>query len=152
MLECISSIFKPKPKGEIVQLTDHDRLSISAWITVIIFGAIFTSISLVNHYYFRTSAYDLGLFNNSVYDYNHFHQDRPTLLEPGGFFSTTLADHFDLLTMVVSPFGFIFGSYALLIIQVIAILAGGIGMYLFIFKVTRKHILAYFSLIHFYSI
>ena len=97
----------------------------------IFFGLLYADISLVNHYNFRTSALDLGIYNNAIYDYAHFRMNNDPL--PFQQVGNLLADHFELLPMIFSPVYFIFGSYALLLIQIASILFGGYGIFL-IFK------------------
>ena len=89
------------------------------------FGVVFSLISLVNHYVFRTDAMDLGLYNNAVYDYAHFRwNDNPIKL-----YDNLLSDHFTLLQALVSPLSWIFGSYTLVVVQIAAVLFGGYGAY-----------------------
>lgn len=92
-----------------------------------IFGLIYASITFVNHYCFRTYALDLGAYTNAAYKYAHF------LLADNNVFKSTpepmLGGHFDLYLVLFSPLTYVFGSYTLLIVQWLAILFGGIGIY-----------------------
>ncbi len=119
------------------------------YIILIFFGLLYADISLVNHYNFRTSAFDLGIYNNSMYDYAHFriNQD-PLLLQNVG---NLLADHFELLPMIFSPLYFIFGSYTLLLIQIAAILFGGLGIYRIFEKRFSNPLIPMLALIHFFG-
>lgn len=93
-----------------------------------LFAAIYCLISLVNHYQFRTYALDLGMFNQALYA---FSQGQPALftLDAQGMTTPFLATHFSPITFLYTPFYFVFGNYALLIIQILAILLGGLGIY-----------------------
>ena len=63
-------------------------------ITVVFFAVVYSLLSLVNHYNFRTYAYDLGLMNNALYDYSHFQFNNATLLQPE--LKNYLSEHFEL--------------------------------------------------------
>ena len=89
------------------------------------FGLIFLLIAVPNHYFFRTYAFDLGIFNNAIYDYAHFKwNDNPVKL-----YENILSDHFTLLHIPFSLLYWVLGSYTLIIIQVAAILFGAFGAY-----------------------
>jgi len=120
------------------------------WI-LLLFAILYSSISLVNHYNFRTAGWDLGLFNNAIYDYAHFHWNDPTLLLPNHI-KNTLADHFSLLPILFSPFYWLFGSWTLLIIQIAGVLFGGIGIFKLIHKLTQNDKLSVLATIFFYSL
>ncbi|MBI2258055.1 MAG: DUF2079 domain-containing protein [Flavobacteriia bacterium] len=114
-------------------------------IIAIIFGTIFSLISLVNHYNFRTYALDLGLFNNALYDYIHFQFNDSGVFKE--VYENLLADHFDMYLLLFSPFSLLFGTYTLLIIQILALLFGGIGVY-FCFVKNKK--VAIFASLYFF--
>ena len=90
-------------------------------------GVLYVLISLVNHYLFKTYALDLGLYNHAMYDFIHFRVDDCSMFkaEP----QSILSDHFDLYLVLLSPLIFVFGSYTLLIVQIVAVLLGGWGIY-----------------------
>ena len=99
-------------------------------ILLIVFGIIYGLISLVNHYNFRTYALDLGLVNHAIYDYAHFRVNYSTLLidaAPMNF----LGSHFTLLPILFSPLYWLLGSYTMLVVQIAAVLFGGVGVYVF---------------------
>ena len=120
------------------------------WI-IPLFAILYCAISLVNHYNFRTAGWDLGLFNNALYDYAHFHLNNPTLLLPN-VFTNTLADHFSLLPMLFSPLYWIFGSWTLLIIQILGVLWGGVGVFKLIHKITQNERLSTLATTFFFSV
>ncbi len=92
------------------------------------FALIYSLISIVNHYQFRTYSLDLGVFNNALYSYAHF---KSNYLIPTSNVSGTnfLGDHFSPITFLYAPFYYLFGSYSLLIIQIASVLFGGAGIY-----------------------
>jgi uncharacterized membrane protein len=112
------------------------RNNLQLILTLIIFGSIYSLISIVNHYYFRTSALDLGLYTNALYDYSHFQWNDSLTFKSVP--ENLLADHFDLYLILFSPFSLIFGSYTLIIIQIIAILFGGLGVYYFFKSIQSR--------------
>lgn len=119
------------------------------FILVIIFGTIYSLISLVNHYNFRTNALDLGLYTNALYDYVHFQWNDSSVFKMQD--ENLLADHFDLYLIIFSPLSLIFGTYTLLIIQILGILAGGAGVF-FYFKHRENGILIpALATLYFYS-
>lgn len=127
------------------------KINKSLYFIVFFFFILYSSVSLVNHYNFRTSCWDLGLFNNALYDYAHFHWNVPTLL-PNPDIKNSLADHFSLLIIFFSPLYWIFGSWTLLIIQILGILWGGIGIYKLVNKITQSEKLGVLAMIFFYSL
>jgi len=118
-------------------------------IAVIVFAGIYGLISLVNHYVFRTYALDLGLYTNALFDYIRFQANDSSVFKfvP----EHLLADHFDLHLMVLSPLSLLFGSYTLLLVQIIAILFGGYGVFAYISRKTDNHWIPVFAAIYFYS-
>lgn len=116
------------------------------YLIVLLFAVIYSLISLVNHYLFRTYALDLGLYSNALYDYAHFQWNDSTTFksEP----QNLMGDHFDFYLIFVSPFVWIFGSYTLLIVQIVSVLSGGLGVYRY-FKSNR--VLGTLAMLFFYS-
>jgi len=121
-------------------------LGIVVLIIVVIFLVLYSLVSLVPHYNFRTTAWDLGIFNQAIYHYSHFQLSPNTIRGV----SILLADHFELILFLFSPLYWIFGSYTLLLIQILAILSGGIGVFLFLREKTKDKILSVAGLILFY--
>lgn len=123
------------------------RSNKSLTVILVTFGVIYGLISLVNHYYFRTYALDLGLFNNSVWDYAHFRSNQYSLQRD--FCANPLADHFDLTPVLASPFYWIFGSYTMLVVQICAVLFGGYGVFYYFRKRTQMKFLPEIAALHF---
>jgi uncharacterized membrane protein len=114
----------------------------------LIFLIIYALVSLVNHYFYRTYALDLGLYNNAIWDYAHFQfNDSSTFKETP---ENLLADHFDLLLPLLSPFVYIFGSYTLLIFQLIMLYLGGKGVEKFLNEFIQNSKMAKLARLYFY--
>ena len=90
-------------------------------------GVLYALISLVNHYLFKTYALDLGLYTHAMFDYAHFRIDDCSMFKAVP--QSILSDHFDLYLVIFSPLIYVFGSYTLLIVQIVAALLGGWGIY-----------------------
>ncbi len=108
-------------------------------IVIAFFAIVYSLISLVNHYCFRTYALDLGAYTNALYDYFHFQWNDSAVFKELG--ENLLADHFDLYLIIFSPFSLFFGSYTLLIVQIVFILLGGVGVhrYFLLSEKTNKY-------------
>ncbi|RTQ47598.1 DUF2079 domain-containing protein [Hymenobacter gummosus] len=89
------------------------------------FGLCFVLLSLVNHYQFRTYAYDLGIYNQALWDYAHLRWNVNSIMR----YNNLLGDHFTPLQLLWAPLYWPLRSYALLVVQVVAALAGGYGVY-----------------------
>src|ERR1043166_26053 len=116
--------------------------------TVFFFAIIYSLISLVNHYNFRTYALDLGLYTNALYDYINFQWNDSSVFKE--HYENLLASHFDLYLIIFSPFSLLFGSYTLLLIQISFILIGGIGIYKYFSVFNPNSKIALFACIYFY--
>jgi uncharacterized membrane protein len=103
------------------------------FIIILFFGLIYSLISIVNHYYFRTYALDLGLYTHALFNYGHFKPANSLMIKEN--FEYLLADHFDLYLIIFSPLHFVFGTYTLLLVQIAGILLGSWGVYRY-FKLT----------------
>lgn len=124
------------------------------WFVVVltVFFIVFCSISLVNHYLFRTYALDLGMFNQALR--NVAQLQKPTFtLGIAGEEIPFLATHFSPIIFLFAPLYFIFGNYTLLIVQIVAILFGGAGIFLYSkHRMNSDSVTPIVSLIHFLSI
>lgn len=111
--------------------------------SLIVAAIIYSLISLVNHYCFRTYTLDLGLYTNALYDYAHFQFNDSRAFKDVS--ENLLADHFDLYLPLLSPLSYIFGSYTLLIVQILSVLFGAVGIY----KLFQNSKLQKFALLYF---
>lgn len=120
-------------------------------ILFMIFGTIFSLISLVNHFQFRTYAMDLGMFNHALYSFAHFRPNYFTLAFDGTEINY-FGDHFSPITALYAPFYYLFKSYTLLIIQVASILFGGLGIYRYASTYFNGNKIPLIILLHFFGI
>lgn len=118
-------------------------------ITCFVFICLYSLISLVNHYNFRTYALDLGAYTNALYDYIHFQWNDSSVFKVSK--ENLLADHFDLYLIVLSPLSLVFGTYTLLIVQIVAIIIGGIGVYIYFYTQEERRQIALFGALYFYN-
>jgi uncharacterized membrane protein len=114
-----------------------------------VFALIFASITFVNHYCFRTYAFDLGINNNAIYDYAHFRWNDCMVMQPQ--FTNVLSDHFSLIPLLVSPLYWLFGSYTMLVVQWVGVLFGGYGIYVYFKRKSTKPYLPVWAMIYFFS-
>ena len=91
---------------------------------LLVFATLYSLVSIVNHYNFRTYAFDLGIYNNVIYDYSKFSLNDNSVMHIE--FENVLSDHFSLLLMFFAPLRYLFGSYTLLVVQICSILFGGL--------------------------
>jgi uncharacterized membrane protein len=63
------------------------------------FGAVYVSLSIVAHYFFRSNAFDLGIFNQAMYLYAHGEVGPNTVRGV----TTLLQDHAEILLPLLSP-------------------------------------------------
>jgi uncharacterized membrane protein len=112
------------------------------------FTCLYALISLVNHFLFKSYALDLGVYTNALWDYSHFQFNDSLSFKAES--ENLLADHFDLYLVLFSPISFLFGTYTLLILQIAAIIFGGVGVYHY-FQFKGNNTLAFYASAFFYS-
>ncbi len=96
-------------------------------VLLLVFGLIYSLISLVNHWNFRTAALDLGFTAQAVADFAHLRAPRVTLL-PDAPPTSFLATHFSLTPALAAPLYYLVGgAWALLLLQIGAVLLGLLG-------------------------
>ena len=93
----------------------------------IVAGVLYALLSLVNHFLFKTYTLDLGLYTHAMYEYAHFRMPDCNMFKMVP--QSILSDHFDLYLIILSPLVYIFGTYTLLVVQIVAVLLGGWGVY-----------------------
>lgn len=102
---------------------------------LLLFITLYCIISLVNHYLFKTNALDLGVYTNAMYDYINFQWNDSTAFKAVP--ENLLADHFDLYLILFSTLVLLFGTYTLLIVQIVAVVIGAIGVFRF-FEIEER--------------
>jgi uncharacterized membrane protein len=122
------------PNSDALQKNPRKKRT-AVWLVCLLFGLIYSLISLVNHYNFRTYALDLGLYTNAAYKYANFQLADSLMIKE--FYEPLLGGHFDLYLLICSPFILVFKSYTLLIIQIFSLIIGGLGVHRY-FVVTKR--------------
>jgi uncharacterized membrane protein len=124
------------------------------WVIISVFALIYFLIVVCNHYFFRTFSFDYAAYNFAFYDYAHFRNS-----ENGIYFIPTmtfLQDHVSFTLMIFTPlywlFGWITGTYTLLLIQTVFILCGGLAVYRLILLKTRSNLLSVLALLQYFFI
>ncbi len=121
------------------------------WTIILFFACIYCSISIYNHYNFRTFAYDLGIKNQVLWDYAHGRMNYNTLLPELHGQVNVLANHFEPVLFLFAPLYYVFGSYTLLIVQIFFILFGGYGLYKYIAEISGDRLFAALGMAMFYA-
>ena len=98
----------------------------TALIVLGFFALVFGLVSFPNHELFRTYALDLGLYTHALWHYAHGGAHDSSLFLDHA--QPILSDHFDLYLPVLSPLIYVLGSWTLLIVQWVAVLAGAWGV------------------------
>lgn len=125
------------------------------YLSMIIFGCVFYTTAIGNHYYFRTYAFDYAMYNFAFWDYAHLHASIiPCNQVFGNTHMTFLQDHFSLTLIYLVPIywllNWLTGSYTLLIIVVMLILWSGWAMYRLVKLKTNDEWLAVFAVLYYY--
>lgn len=115
---------------------------------ILIFGIIYCLIALLNHHNFSFNTIELGEYNQALWDYSHFRWHYGPFFSPDP--QNILSQDFDLYLMIFSPLVWIAGSYTLIIIQILAILMGGLGIYKYLKALDASNMVAFFASLHFF--
>lgn len=137
-------VLRIKPKSRFGQIRNHVPLLLALGF----FTVIYLLIAMVNHYNFRTYSLDLGAYTNALFDYAHLQWN-----DCGVFRSdpqNLLADHFDLYLILLSPLYVLFGTPTLLIVQIVAVLGGGVGVYRYFSRFYTMAGVQLWAAIHFW--
>ncbi len=115
--------------------------------TLLLFAVLFALLSVVNHVCFRTSGLDLGIYTQMLYRYAHLQWPDSSmfLAEP----QNMMGDHFDLYLILFSPLVYLFGTYTLLIVQIVAVLFGAWGIYRLIDSYSGNRLMPYVAMLCF---
>lgn len=91
------------------------------------------------------------MFNQALYSFAHLKQNYFTLA-PDGNPVNYFGDHFSLITILYSPLYYLTGSYTLLIVQILFILAGGYAVFLIARMLLNSKYLPLVVTTHFFLI
>jgi len=83
-----------------------------------------------------------------MYDYIHFQWNDSTVFKDVE--ENLLADHFDLYLILFSPLSLLFKTYTLLIVQILAILSGGLGIYKYFFLTQKGQSVGLYAVLYFF--
>jgi len=85
------------------------------WLLVFIVTAAYSSLSILRHLHFNSSAYDLGIFDQAVWQYSRFHAPfdsvRSNLLT-----ENILSDHFHPILILLAPMYWLLNTVAALLV------------------------------------
>ncbi|MEO8732972.1 MAG: DUF2079 domain-containing protein [Flavobacteriales bacterium] len=112
-----------------------------------VFGVVYALVFVPNHLLFRSYALDLGLYTHAAITYAHGHMADCMLFL--GSHQLLLADHFDLHLILWSPLTWLFGQWTLLIVQWVAVLLGGLGMWRWLRALGASNTIATLGMVHF---
>ncbi len=115
--------------------------------TLLLFAVLYALLSVVNHVCFRTAGLDLGIYTQMLYRYAHLQWPDSSMFLPTA--QNMLCDHFDLYLILFSPLVYLFGTYTLLIVQIVAVLFGARGIYRLIGSYTDNRLLPYVAMLCF---
>lgn len=126
------------------------KIANKIFIAILVFAAIvYVDVSFVNHYLFKTYSLDLGAYTKCLYDFMHgvVNDSLVYRSEPVNCF----ASHFDLYLVLFAPLVYVFGTYTLLVIQIISVLVGAWGICKLIGLYTGNRIIPLFAAATFLS-
>jgi len=118
-------------------LKKHKYLCI-LFVLIIFFSFYFSYLSLMRHWTFNSSYYDLGIMDQTIY--NTFRGRLLELTNPTGVNTfKRMAIHNDILLVLFAPFYFIYqGPETLLVLQSVIIALGALAVYLLSRYVVRS--------------
>lgn len=99
---------------------------------------------------FRTSAFDLGIFNHAMYDYAHLRFNEASVMLDFVEINNLLADHFSILQIFFSPLFYLFGTYTLLIVQIAFVIYGSFGIKRYTSLFSEDPIIPILAQLHFF--
>lgn len=126
-----------------------------AFAIFLFFALVHLCIPLINHYNFKTFAFDYGVYNFAFYDFAHFRISYcPVYLVP--YPITFLQDHVSFTLILLSPLYWIltplFGTYSLLILQWALIISGGWASYRFVALKTGRPFMAVAAMLFYFTL
>ena len=117
------------------------------------FALVNLVIVVVNHYCFRTFAYDYGVYNFAFYDFAHFRVSAcPLYLAP--YPVSFMQDHFSITLILFSPLYWLLSwltqSYTLLVIQWLLIVFGAWATYKLIVLKSKDDVTAALATLYYF--
>jgi uncharacterized membrane protein len=72
------------------------------WLLVLIVAVVYSSLSILRHRHFTSSAYDLGIFDQAIWQYSRFHAPY-TSIRSNLLTENLLGDHFHPILILLAP-------------------------------------------------
>ncbi len=108
-----------------IDVKNHKFELLGFLLPTVLIGAFYLVFVILRHHTFSTHAWDLALYDQSVWLFSKFSTGTNTVIGLSAF-----GDHLELPTLLLAPLYWMYSSpYVLLVVQVIAILVGGIPIY-----------------------
>jgi uncharacterized membrane protein len=108
--------------------TEYAFLLLILWLVVL--GSLYVTLSVLRHMHFQSGAFDLGIFDQAVWQYSHGIIPYNTIKE-----RLIIGDHLNLILPLLSPLYYIWSDVrSLLIFQAIWITASSIAVYKLILR------------------
>jgi hypothetical protein len=129
--------------------------SFYAYLSILLLSLCSLLIPVLNHFYYRSYAYDYAAYNFAFHDFAHFRvSPNPVYIAP--FPITFLQDHVSFTLPILSPFYWLFrplfGTYSLIVIQWLFTLVGGIYTYRFIKEMFKDGLYGILAVVVYYLI
>jgi uncharacterized membrane protein len=101
------------------------------WLLVLIVAVIYSSLSILRHRHFASSAYDLGIFDQAIWQYSRFHAPY-TSIRSNLLTENLLGDHFHPILILLAPLYWLTDNVeALLVAQALLFAIAIIPIFLF---------------------
>jgi uncharacterized membrane protein len=101
------------------------------WLLVLIVAVIYSSLSILRHRHFTSSAYDLGIFDQAIWQYSRFHAP-DTSIRSNLLTENLLGDHFHPILILLAPlYWFTDSVEALLVAQALLLAIAIVPIFLF---------------------
>ncbi len=125
------------------------------YLIMALFGALYLTMAIANHYFFRTFTFDYGVFNNDYWNLAHFHLGGDPLYYGGSHADVnTLKIHFTAILIYLLPFywllNWLTGTYTLLILQELIVILAGWAVYKLIVQKTQNGWLGVLALLYYF--
>ena len=125
------------------------------YLALVTAATVFYVMTVANHYFFRTAAFDYGLYNFAFWDNSHFHiSPCPVYRVVLGDQPSLMQDHLSFALFFLTPLywllNWITGSYTLFLIQTTFILWSGWAVYRLILLKTNDAWMALASFVYYF--
>ncbi len=138
-----------------MQLAYLKKTSFWFYSTLSVFGLLYLTLAVANHYFFRTYTFDYGVFNNDYWNLAHFHLGNNPLYHTHNYLNVnTLKIHFTAVLIYLWPFywllNWLTGTYTLLILQELLVVAAGWAVYKLVKLKTGNGWLGVLALLYYF--